>query len=188
MPDTATKAIPELPSTAAMPASSRGTGWLITGLTCSILAAIAITLLGLLVFPQFSEVFAGFGADLPLLTRLASRYYAAIWLAPPLVTLIYLFCPWRTHRALAAGVAGLLSLAGIPLVFVAIYLPIFNLSSVNRFFMELSLPVKGRELTSQLATRSVSGQQEYFSSARQEIHPVHVRGFATPGGPHREVC
>src|SRR5690606_36453715 len=30
-------------------------------------------------------------------------------------------------------------------------------SSVNRFFMELSLPVKGRELTSQLATRSVSG-------------------------------
>src|SRR5690606_18863135 len=31
-------------------------------------------------------------------------------------------------------------------------------SSVNRFFMELSLPVKGRELTSQMATRSVSGQ------------------------------
>jgi hypothetical protein len=30
-------------------------------------------------------------------------------------------------------------------------------SSVNRFFMELSLPVKGRELTSQMATRSVSG-------------------------------
>src|SRR5690606_3427478 len=36
-------------------------------------------------------------------------------------------------------------------------------SSVNRFFMELSLPVKGRELTSQMATRSVSGQSPYGS-------------------------
>src|SRR5690606_31787903 len=35
-------------------------------------------------------------------------------------------------------------------------------SSVNRFFMELSLPVKGRELTSQMATRSVSGQFQYL--------------------------
>ena len=129
MPDTATKAIPELPSTPATLASSRGIGWLITGLTCSIVAAIVITLIGLLVFPQFSEVFAGFGADLPLLTRLASRYYATIWMAPLLVTLIYLFWPWRTHRALVAGLAGLLSLAGILLVFVAIYLPIFNLAS-----------------------------------------------------------
>jgi hypothetical protein len=33
-------------------------------------------------------------------------------------------------------------------------------SSVNRFFMELSLPVKGRELTSQMATRSVSGHPD----------------------------
>ena len=40
-------------------------------------------------------------------------------------------------------------------------------SSVNRFFMELSLPVKGRELTIQMATRFVSGQWVY--------------------GPHQEV-
>ncbi len=129
MPDTATEAIPELPSTPATPASSRGTGWLITGLTCSIVASIVITLLGVLVFPQFSEVFAGFGADLPLLTRLASRYYATIWLTPLLVTLVHLFWPWRAHHALAAGLTGLLSLTGIPLVFIAIYLPIFNLAS-----------------------------------------------------------
>ena len=31
-------------------------------------------------------------------------------------------------------------------------------SSVKRFFMELSLPSKGRELTMELATRIVSGQ------------------------------
>lgn len=129
MPDTATKAVPELPPIAGAPASSRGAGWLVTGLACSIVAAIAITLLGLLVFPQFSEVFAGFGADLPLLTRLASRGYAAIWLAPLLVTLVHPFWPWHAHRALAAGLTGLLSLTGIPLVFIAIYLPIFNLAS-----------------------------------------------------------
>src|SRR5690606_25170422 len=42
-------------------------------------------------------------------------------------------------------------------------------SSVNRFFMELSLPVKGRELTSQMATRSVSGQ-----GLGREIEDVHL--------------
>src|SRR5690606_25192467 len=41
-------------------------------------------------------------------------------------------------------------------------------SSVNRFFMELSLPVKGRELTSQMATRSVSGHcHERFTVSYQ---------------------
>jgi len=34
--------------------------------------------------------------------------------------------------------------------------------------MELSLPVKGRELTSQLATRSVSGQSQYATNARRQ--------------------
>ncbi|KRG87968.1 hypothetical protein ABB34_02365 [Stenotrophomonas daejeonensis] len=130
MPDISTKTVPELPPIAAARASSPGIAWLIVGLACSIVAASAITLIGLLIFPQFAEVFAGFGIDLPLFTRLVTRYYPAIWLAPLLVMLLYLFWPQRRHRARAAGIVGLLAfVAGIPLAFLSVYLPIFNLAA-----------------------------------------------------------
>src|SRR5690606_28602782 len=68
-------------------------------------------------------------------------------------------------------------------------------SSVNRFFMELSLPVKGRELTSQMATRSVSG---HLPSARQldnerlldRIRELHEdsRGTLGAGRMHEDLA
>jgi len=58
-------------------------------------------------------------------------------------------------------------------------------SSVNRFFMELSLPVKGRELTSQLATRSVSGQGHRGLAARLQRGPAPQQLRADPACPVR---
>jgi len=124
------KTIPNLPPTTTTPATSSSIAGLIVGLTFSIIAAGVITLLGQLVFPQFDEVFASFGTDLPLLTQLLLHHYLVFWLAPGLVALIYFFWPQRKYRALAAGLTGLFTLiVAIPLVFIGIYLPIFNLAA-----------------------------------------------------------
>lgn len=113
--------------------TSRGIIWLLTGLSSSIVAAIAITVIGVWVFPQFSDTFTAFslcGNNLPLLTRLTTRFYSAIWFAQVLVALIRLLWPSKARRRVAAGVFGLFTLlGGVPLVFLSAYLPIFQLSS-----------------------------------------------------------
>lgn len=133
MTDISASSLPELPPAPVTPPSSRGIIWLLTGLISSIVAAIAITLIGVWVFPQFSDTFTAFslsGNNLPLLTRLTTRFYPTIWLAPVLVVLIRLLWPSKAHCVIAAGVFGLLTLfGGVPLVFLSAYLPIFQLSS-----------------------------------------------------------
>lgn len=123
---------PALPR--AQPARpSRDTVWLLTGLAGSVLAAVAITVIGMVVYPQFADTFTAFtlrGTDLPLPTRLAMRFYPAIWLAPALVLLVRLGWPGKAGRAIAAGIFGLLTLfAGVPLVLVSAYLPMIQLMS-----------------------------------------------------------
>ncbi|WP_313212842.1 hypothetical protein [Stenotrophomonas acidaminiphila] len=107
--------------------------WLLTGLAGSVLAAVAITVIGMVVYPQFADTFTAFtlrGTDLPLPTRLAMRFYPAIWLAPALVLLVRLGWPGKAGRAIAAGIFGLLTLfAGVPLVLVSAYLPMIQLMS-----------------------------------------------------------
>jgi len=117
--------------------------WLLTGLAGSVLAAVAITVIGMVVYPQFADTFTAFtlrGTALPLPTRLAMRFYPAIWLAPALVLLVRLGpalvllvrlgWPGKAGRAIAAGVFGLLTLfAGVPLVLVSAYLPMIQLMS-----------------------------------------------------------
>ncbi len=108
--------------------------WLLTGLIASVLAAVAISVIGMVVYPQFADTFTAFtlrGTDLPLPTRLATRFYPAIWLAPALVLLIRLCWPGKASRAIAAGVAGLLILiVGVPLALVSAYLPMIQLMPV----------------------------------------------------------
>ncbi len=124
---------PALPRAQPAPGPSRDTVWLLTGLAGSVLAAVAITVIGMVVYPQFADTFTAFtlrGTDLPLPTRLAMRFYPAIWLAPALVLLVRLGWPGKASRAIAAGVFGLLTLfAGVPLVLVSAYLPMIQLMS-----------------------------------------------------------
>ncbi len=124
---------PALPRAQPAPGPSRDTVWLLTGLAGSVLAAVAITVIGMVVYPQFADTFTAFtlrGTALPLPTRLAMRFYPAIWLAPALVLLVRLGWPGKAGRAIAAGVFGLLTLfAGVPLVLVSAYLPMIQLMS-----------------------------------------------------------
>ena len=125
---------PALPRAQPAPGPSRDTVWLLTGLAGSVLAAVAITVIGMVLYPQFADTFTAFtlrGTDLPLPTRLAMRFYPAIWLAPALVLLIRLCWPGKASRAIAAGVAGLLILiVGVPLALVSAYLPMIQLMPV----------------------------------------------------------
>ena len=131
MIDISASSLPELPPAPVTPPSSRGIIWLLTGLISSIVAAI--TVIGVWVFPQFSDTFTAFslcGNNLPLLTRLTTRFYSAIWFAQVLGALIRLLWPSKARRRGAAGVFGLFTLlGGVPLVFLSAYLPIFQLSS-----------------------------------------------------------
>ncbi len=131
MTDSPASGPPELPRAKAAPRLSRDAVWLLTGLAASVLAAVAISVIGMVVYPQFTDTFTAFtlrGTDLPLPTRLATRFYPAIWLAPALVLLIRLCWPGKASRAIAAGVAGLLILiVGVPLALVSAYLPMIQL-------------------------------------------------------------
>ena len=101
---------------------------LAVGVLC---AAIAATIPPLLVL-QFREVFVSFGADLPPLTELFIHYNLALWLLPVLVVATWLYWPKATSRSLVACLMGVASLVlVVPVLVVALYLPIFQLSAGN---------------------------------------------------------
>jgi len=96
----------------------------ILGLVCALLTALTPTI----VIPQFQQVFSSFGAQLPLLTRIAIDQHLWLWLLSLLVIAVWLFWPRPKQRALAAcllGAGGLVII--IPLMILAMYLPIFQL-------------------------------------------------------------
>ncbi len=81
-----------------------------------------------MVIPQFKQVFFSFGAQLPLLTRITIDQHLWLWLLPVLVTVTWLFWPRPKQRPLAACLTGIGGLViTIPLLIVAMYLPIFQL-------------------------------------------------------------
>ncbi len=84
----------------------------------------------LFVVPRFAEVFAGFGAELPLETRLLLATYRW-WMAfPVLVVVIGMAWPKPNDRATAAVISGLfLAIAMVVFVTWACYAPIFNLAA-----------------------------------------------------------
>lgn len=113
-------------SVATEPTSGSNTAiiLLLTGIAAALLAALVPTL----VVPQFQQVFASFGAELPLLTRLALEQHLWLWLLPVLVIAAWLFWPRPRQRSLAACLVGAGGLAIIvPLLILAMYLPILQL-------------------------------------------------------------
>lgn len=99
---------------------------LLVGVLCAIIAAAVPAL----VVPRFREVFESFGAELPFLTRLFMDHHYVLWLLPVLVIATWFFWPKVPHRSLAACLLGIGSLVLIvPVLVVAMYLPIFQLST-----------------------------------------------------------
>lgn len=106
-------------------------GWLGFGLFCSTVTAAIVTVIGVQVIPDFAEVFAGFGASLPVLTRVVVSGYPLVWLAPVLVALQGWIGPGGPHRHRLAAVLGMATpiLVG-PAILFGLYLPIFRMGSL----------------------------------------------------------
>lgn len=120
------------PTSAAQPATRPATGitWLLAGLVASVLAAAAVTIIGVFVVPQFSEVYQAFGTGLPLATKLFVRCYWLVWVAPIAVIVAWCFWPSVRRRHMMGGLLGIgILLTAVPLAILALYLPLFSLSS-----------------------------------------------------------
>lgn len=92
-----------------------------------------VTALGImLVAPLFKPMFKGFGADLPLMTSLASDHTYVVWLLP-ILTLAVAFA-WRNprqrfHLSIVCGFV--LSGLAWALFIYAMYLPIFRMAATE---------------------------------------------------------
>jgi type II secretory pathway component PulF len=110
--------------------------WMLGSGMCALLVA---ALLVNLILPQFEPMFADFGAVLPAPTAFVLRFRYAFFLLPLLVPLTW----WLLARRVAASpkpgarhapaLAALLLAIGlsvliVPLVLIAMYLPIFRLA------------------------------------------------------------
>jgi len=112
------------------PIPSTGTGVLFAGVICSSFAAIVTTIIGLYVIPQFSQVFANFGAELPLITRFVISYYWLIWLLPILAFCTWRFWPNNRRRNVVIGIICIVTpVLVVPTIVIAMYLPIYSLEA-----------------------------------------------------------
>lgn len=94
------------------------------------LSALVTAILPFLVVPSFANVFESFGADLPLITIIATQYPYAFMLIPVMVLLVGFAWPNLNRRGVYACVVGTTSLFwGTGLLVIAMYLPIFKLSA-----------------------------------------------------------
>lgn len=92
--------------------------------------ALILTVFGVFVFPQYAEMFASFGGELPFLSRTFGSGYGLAWLAPMAVVACWYFGP-ATWGPRLAGLLGLLTgLLGVVIVIFALYLPYFQMGSL----------------------------------------------------------
>lgn len=101
-----------------------GLGFGVLGVLWSLLAVLKIT-------PTFKAMFADFGGELPVLTRLMSTGWLAMTLgSTPLVAVaVGILAKARAGtRSLLTGVAVLLGFAMPALFLVAMYLPMFSMA------------------------------------------------------------
>lgn len=100
---------------------------LIIGLVCAFIAALAPTL----VVPAFHQIFDSIGASTPPLTSFILNYHLWLWVLPVLVIAVRLFWPNQQKRLLASCLVGAIGLIlVIPILILALYLPIFKFGSV----------------------------------------------------------
>jgi hypothetical protein len=105
--------------------AKRQTWFFIVGVLCAAVGALVPTIL----VPQYKELFAGFGSELPMATSVLVRFYPALWLFPVLLLFAKGTWPKIANRGGAVAVAGLSFLViVIPLTFYLLYLPIFRMA------------------------------------------------------------
>jgi type II secretory pathway component PulF len=105
--------------------SRRQTGFFIMGVLCAVIGALVPTIL----VPQYKELFAAFGGDLPLATSVLVRFYPALWIIPVLLLFARGTWPKIATKGGAVAVAGLSFLViVIPLTFYLLYLPVFQMA------------------------------------------------------------
>ncbi|QDH71472.1 hypothetical protein [Marilutibacter alkalisoli] len=93
------------------------------------LAGITALILTVVV-PNFRDVLASFGAELPWLSRAVMDGYLVAWLLPACVAVAWFRWPNPRQRRIAALVIGLISLLVVlPMCLLALYLPIFSLAT-----------------------------------------------------------
>lgn len=100
--------------------------WLFLSLFMTCLTALVLSF----AVPQFQNIIAGFGADIPWFTSIVVNGYLAAWLLPACAATAWLYWPVASHRHLisvAIGLGGLLLL--LPLCIAALYLPVFKLAT-----------------------------------------------------------
>ena len=98
---------------------------LLVGLPMSLLTALVISLSA----PQFGNVFASFGSQVPWITGLVLRFHWLAWLLPAGVLAVSFFWPDVGRRRVIVLAIGLLSLLVVlPLSLLALYFPIFELA------------------------------------------------------------
>ena len=84
------------------------------------------------IVPEFEELFAGFGADLPALTKLVIHFHDNFYLLaiPGIVGNIFLHFQKHVFGWSLVGFSGAMAVLLIPLTIVAMYLPIFQMGKV----------------------------------------------------------
>ena len=106
-----------------------GGAWLAIGLSCSLLAAVVATIVGMYALPEFTAAYASSGTKLPFVTRLFVRGYRYMWLVPLIVLCAWRFWPDAGRRHKIAGTIGLGALLiFMPFMIFALYLAIFGLA------------------------------------------------------------
>ncbi|QDH71485.1 hypothetical protein [Marilutibacter alkalisoli] len=91
------------------------------GLTALILTAVV---------PNFRDVLASFGAELPWLSRAVMDGYLVAWLLPACVAVVWFLWPKPRQRRIAVLAVGLISLLVVlPMCLLVLYLPIFRLGA-----------------------------------------------------------
>lgn len=106
--------------------STRAQAFFAIGLACAVVGA----LFPVFVTPHFREVFVGFGADLPLITRVFVHYHFVFWLLPAIVIGAWLYRPDPERSGIAPMLIGSIGLVFIvPATIGAMYLPIFKLAA-----------------------------------------------------------
>ena len=82
-----------------------------------------------IVVPRFGDVFASFGAELPLLSRMVAKGYLAAWLLPLSIVIVWFCWPNPKQRNFMLAIT-LVSMLLVPFYVIGLYLPIFKLGTL----------------------------------------------------------
>ena len=101
-----------------------------TVLVVSLLISAVFAVLMMMVVPSYAKTLAGFGSELPILTKLVLHGYLAAWILPMAVLGSRFLWPNPMQREFLMMCCGIIApLASFPLVIIILYLPIIQLAA-----------------------------------------------------------